>query len=42
MALLGATGSVGSAVVELLAREQAVDRLTLVARNRNLPRLPVV
>lgn len=33
VAVVGATGSVGSAVVRLLARDQAVDRLTLVARN---------
>lgn len=37
VAVVGATGSVGSAVVRLLARDRAVDRLTLVARQR--PRL---
>lgn len=37
VAVVGATGSVGSAVVRLLARDRAVDRLTLVARHR--PRL---
>lgn len=37
VAIVGATGSVGGAVAALLARDRAVDRLTLVARNR--PRL---
>ena len=37
VAVVGATGSVGGAVAALLARDQAVDRLTLVARSR--PRL---
>jgi predicted amino acid dehydrogenase len=37
VAVVGATGSVGTAVVGLLARDRAVDRLTLVARSR--PRL---
>lgn len=37
VAVVGATGSVGGAVVRLLARDRAVDRLTLVARRR--PRL---
>lgn len=33
VAVVGATGSVGTAVVRLLARDRAVDRLTLVARS---------
>lgn len=33
VAVVGATGSVGSAVVRLLARDRAVERLTLVARS---------
>lgn len=37
VAVVGATGSVGSAVVGLLARDGATERLTLVARSR--PRL---
>ncbi|AXH96485.1 saccharopine dehydrogenase NADP-binding domain-containing protein [Ornithinimicrobium avium] len=37
VAVVGATGSVGGAVAALLARDAAVDRLTLVARSR--PRL---
>lgn len=37
VAVVGATGSVGGAVSALLARDRAVDRLTLVARSR--PRL---
>lgn len=37
VAVVGATGSVGSAVTALLARDRAVDRLTLVARSA--PRL---
>lgn len=37
VAVVGATGSVGGAVCALLARDRAVDRLTLVARS--LPRL---
>lgn len=37
VAVVGATGSVGTGVVRLLARDRAVDRLTLVARS--LPRL---
>jgi predicted amino acid dehydrogenase len=37
VAVVGATGSVGSALVALLARDRAADRLTLVARSR--PRL---
>jgi fatty aldehyde-generating acyl-ACP reductase len=37
VAVVGATGSVGSAVTALLARDRAVDRLTLVARS--VPRL---
>jgi predicted amino acid dehydrogenase len=40
VAVVGATGSVGSAVASLLARDRAVDRLTLVARSR--PRLQMV
>jgi predicted amino acid dehydrogenase len=34
VAIVGASGSVGSAVTRLLARDAAVDRLTLVARSR--------
>lgn len=34
IAVVGATGSVGSCLVELLARERASQRLTLVARTR--------
>lgn len=34
VAVVGATGSVGGAVSALLARDRAVDRLTLVARSR--------
>jgi predicted amino acid dehydrogenase len=37
VAVVGATGSVGSALTRLLARDRAVARLTLVARSR--PRL---
>lgn len=37
VAVVGATGSVGTAVTNLLSRDRAVDRLTLVARS--LPKL---
>jgi predicted amino acid dehydrogenase len=40
VAVVGATGSVGSTVASLLARDRAVDRLTLVARSR--PRLQMI
>lgn len=40
VAVVGATGSVGGAVAALLARDAAVDRLTLVGRSR--PKLAVL